>query len=372
MLIKKVDTFPLFYKLATPYGDANGYKKYRTCYYIRITTQSGMVGWGECVDWLPTLHTGMENRIIPYLIGKSVTDRNPLIQVIKKWHSRAASAVSMALTEIIAKSSGLSVCDLWGGTFRDKVPVYASFQSYTDTAQWQSNSLQCIEKSVQEKFLTIKLKIGGKSIAEDQTHIKAVQSQFGEQVNIALDCNQSYDLVAALQWQSLFSSWSNIVWLEEPLPIHQTDGYALIRQKLTVPVAGGENITTAADFLPLLSSQALDIMNPDPLHVIGIDAYIETLQLARNFGIRVSPHTYDGALSRTYAVYAQACLKPWGKMETDCIEPVEWDVMENPFSKIVPLYPTSGEISIPKGQGIGLELDEEMLRYYRWDGSNYH
>ncbi|ARC68161.1 putative isomerase YitF [Bacillus licheniformis] len=38
MRIEKVDTFPLFHKLSSPYGDANGLKSYRTCYLIRITT----------------------------------------------------------------------------------------------------------------------------------------------------------------------------------------------------------------------------------------------------------------------------------------------------------------------------------------------
>lgn len=111
MRIEKVDTFPLFHKLSSPYGDANGLKSYRTCYLIRITTASGLTGWGECVDWLPALDAGFKKRIIPYLIGKEAGNRTELITVIKKWHQRAASAVSMALTDITAKKAGLSVCN---------------------------------------------------------------------------------------------------------------------------------------------------------------------------------------------------------------------------------------------------------------------
>ncbi len=162
MRIEKVDTFPLFHKLSSPYGDANGLKSYRTCYLIRITTASGLTGWGECADWLPALDAGFKKRIIPYLIGKEASNRTELVTVIKKWHQRAASAVSMALTDITAKKAGLSVCELWGGKLREQIPVYASFQSYSDRPDWSRHSLRLIEKAVRAGFKAVKLKAGGK------------------------------------------------------------------------------------------------------------------------------------------------------------------------------------------------------------------
>jgi L-alanine-DL-glutamate epimerase-like enolase superfamily enzyme len=369
--IQKIETFPLFYNLPIPYGDANGIKSYRTSYLIRMTTDTGIEGWGECIDWLPTLHKGFHERIIPYLIGKSVADRNNLVQSIKKWHSRAASAISMAATEIMAKACGVTVCDLWGGNFRETVPVYASFQSYTEEADWQKHSLRAIEKAVAEGFSRIKLKIGGKSIVNDQHHISEVQSLLQGRIELALDANQSYDVSATLQWQSLLKTWPNLMWVEEPIPIKHVAEYALLRHRLSAPLAGGENIETAADFIPLLTQHALDYMTPDPVHVTGIDGYRETLRLARSFGTRVTPHTYDGALSRLYAIFAQACLEPWSKMGTDSIEPVEWDIMDNPFTKLIPLHPSDGEISLPVGYGIGIEIDLELLAFYQWDGTSY-
>jgi L-alanine-DL-glutamate epimerase-like enolase superfamily enzyme len=369
--IKKIDTFPLFYKLPIPYGDANGIKSYRTCYLIRITTETGIEGWGECVDWLPTLHKGFQERIIPFLIGKSVAERNSLVQTIKKWHSRAASAVSMAITEIIAKSCGISVIDLWGGKLREKVPVYASFQSYTEYPDWQNHSLRAIETAVANGFGKIKLKIGGKLIAEDQHHIGEVQALLQGQVELALDANQSYDMSGMFRWQSLLKNWTNLMWVEEPLQIKHVAEYALLRNRLSAPLAGGENIESAADFIPLLTQHAFDFITPDPIHITGIDGFRETLKLARSFGIRVTPHTYDGALSRLYAIFAQACLEPWSKMGDDSIEPIEWDVMDNPFAKIIPIHPLQGEITIPGGHGIGLEIDLDLLQFYQWNGSNY-
>ncbi|SEG58492.1 D-galactarolactone cycloisomerase [Paenibacillus sp. UNC499MF] len=58
-------------------------------------------------------------------------------------------------------------------------------------------------------------------------------------------------------------------------------------------------------------------------------------------------------------------------METEMIEPVEWDVMDNPFNHLISVQPSNGEIAIPSGVGIGIEIDLDMLAFYQWDGSSY-
>ncbi|MFC4799570.1 mandelate racemase/muconate lactonizing enzyme family protein [Neobacillus sp. GCM10023253] len=371
MKIASIETFPLFYPLTQPYGDANGYKQYRTCFLFRITTQSGITGWGECVDWLPTLKLGFENRIIPHLIGKNALNRLQLVNHIKKWHQRAAAGVSMALTEIAAKHSGLSVCDLWGGRWREEVPVYASFQSYTDKVGWAKHSIHLVEQALDYGFTMIKVKIGGKTFKEDLMHILGVRNVMSENHQLILDANQSYDFSTAKQWGQPISEWNNFLWFEEPLPINLVSDYKLLRSSFPAPIAGGENLKNAKEFLAFLREGAIDIIQPDIAHEDGVDGFRHTLQLSRYFGVRASPHTFDGALSRLYAIFAQACLPAWSKMPLENIEPVEWDVMENPFNSIIPIEPGRGTAAIPTGEGIGVELDQGIIERYCWDGSMY-
>jgi D-galactarolactone cycloisomerase len=369
--IVSVETFPLFYPLKQPYGDANGYKNYRTSFLFRITTQSGITGWGECADWLPTLKIGFEERIIPYLIGKQAADRLQLVNHIKKWHPRAAAGVSMALTEIIATFSSLSVCDLWGGRLRNALPVYASFQSYTEQGDWQEHSLHLVEQAIEHGFTSIKVKVGGKPFNEDLIHIEKIQDLLMDKCQLILDANESYDFATAREWNHSFSKWTNMLWFEEPLPMNQVMDYTLLRSCLSIPIAGGENLKSAADFLPLLREGAIDIIQPDVAHEDGIDGYRYSLQMSRIWGLRASSHAFDGALSRLYAIFAQACLPPWSKMDQQDIEPVEWDAMENPFTSITQIEPSAGAVTIPPGPGIGVEVDMQILEKYRWDGSLY-
>ena len=373
MQIHTVQTYPLLYRIPHPYGDANGLKKFRAAYLIKITTKSGLTGWGECSGWLPALEAEFKQAVIPYLLGKETRERNAIITALSKHkHERPAAAVSMALTEIIAQSANLSICELWGGALQRTIPVYASFQSYSASLEWINQSLHEIENKIHHGFTDLKIKIGGRSIAEDNQHVRAVQENYGKQVRIALDANGSYDAASACSWNSILAHYDNWLWFEEPIPMNAWDQYAHTRLQLKIPVAGGENAETPSIFYQAINQQSLDVLQPDPLHLGGIEAYRDVLMLARTANLRVSPHTFDGALARYYALMAHACLPPWSKMNAhESVEPIEWDVTDNPFTDLLSLQVRRGSVEIPNGSGLGVTIDDEIIRRYRWDGSRY-
>ena len=156
------------------------------------------------------------------------------------------------------------------------------------------------------------------------------------------------------------------------MPLDQVQAYQMLRSYSSIPVAGGENLKDAKQFLPLLTAGALDVIQPDMMHVNGVDGFRDTMKLGRIFGMRASPHAFDGALSRLYALFALACQPPWSKMDKDDIEPLEWDVMDNPFTELLSVRPSGGSMKVPNGIGLGAELDIDRINQYLWDGSTYH
>jgi D-galactarolactone cycloisomerase len=371
MIIRQIDTFPLYYPLPRPYGDANGYKTYRSCYLFRIRTQSGLVGWGECTGWLPGLEREFRDRVIPFLLGKKANEHLKMTARIQTWNRRIAAGVSMALTEIFAHKAGVSVCDLWGGKQHTSIPVYASFQSYREQPDWKKASLKDIEQAVSRGFSQIKVKIGGRPLAEDQEHIQSLMEMVDGSVQVAVDANQSYDAATAIQWNPVFDRWGNWLWLEEPMPLAQVKAYEKVSARCSIPLAGGENLAKPEDFLPFLRKKGLDLIQPDPVHMGGMDEYRNTLQMGRCFGIRVSPHTFDGFLSGWYAILAQSCLGSWSKMKGETVEPVEWDVMECPWNQGWPIQPKNGVIPIPEGVGVGVDWDIREWERWKWNGMSF-
>src|SRR5690606_17792892 len=167
----------------------------------------------------------------------------------------------------------------------------------------------------------------------------------------------------------IFADYSCFLWFEEPMPLSDVRSYRDLRNSLSIAVAGGENLKSSKDFAPFLSENAIDIIQPDVNHHMSIDEYRHSLALARTFGKRVSSHTYDGALSRLYSAYAHACLPAWSKMNGEEMEPLEWDMMENPFTELFSINIAHGQIKVSNGKGIGCEVDETVLKKYEWDGS---
>jgi hypothetical protein len=120
--IHKIETFLLLYSSSQTLWRCQRYKSLPHLLSDSNNDQHWYRRLGECVDWLPTLQKGFHERIILYLLGKSVADRINLVSTLKKWHSRSSTAVSMALTEIMAKVCGVSVCDLGEVKLERKCP----------------------------------------------------------------------------------------------------------------------------------------------------------------------------------------------------------------------------------------------------------
>lgn len=371
MKIVKVETYPLFYPLSSPYGDANGLKKYRSCYVIKVITQSGYYGWGEVNDWLPAVDLLFRQRIIPYLIGKKANEHNAIVQVIHRWNKRCAAGVSMALTEILAQASGCNVTSLWGGVLRNEIPLYASFQSYCESIDWIDRSYRQVKKAIEAGFTIVKVKVGGKTLEEDAVHIRTLLAKLDCSIKWIIDANQSYDLASAKWWEQVFVDFPQFLWFEEPLPLTQVRYYRELHNHLSVAIAGGEDVTSSEQFISLLQEEAFDIIQPDVGHISSVFDYLHCLRLGRSFGVRTSSHSFDGAISRLYTIFAHACLPPWSKMKNENLEPIEWDMMDNPFSQLVSIKINEGNAVVPNGIGLGCEIDIDILKKFRWDGTSY-
>ena len=106
----------------------------RTCLLVKITTDSGLVGWGETIDVGGT-RAVIETKHKPALLGKNPLEHRKLWRTL--WgpnfgDGRAVGGVDVALHDLRGKALGRRSADLYGGRVRDKVLAYASAMNYTD------------------------------------------------------------------------------------------------------------------------------------------------------------------------------------------------------------------------------------------------
>src|SRR5476651_387678 len=111
----------------------------------RVTTKSGLIGYGECLCNRPPLQKALvamiRDAISPFYLGKSVDDRKTLNLAVRRGtasHGRAGTvmnalaAIDIALWDIAGKAAKQSVSEMLGGAKRKQLQVMASLNKYDD------------------------------------------------------------------------------------------------------------------------------------------------------------------------------------------------------------------------------------------------
>ena len=140
-----------------------------------------------------------------------------------------------------------------------------------------------------EGFTQVKLKVGA-VLDDDKRRCAIARGVLGEDVGMAIDANQVWDVPTAIAWISELASFRP-AWVEEPTAPEDILGTALIRSGVRpVKVATGEHVANRVMFKQLLQADAIDIMQIDACRVAGVNENIANLLLAAKFGVPVCPH----------------------------------------------------------------------------------
>jgi D-galactarolactone cycloisomerase len=144
-------------------------------------------------------------------------------------------------------------------------------------------------------------------------------------------------------------------------------GYEYLRQKLPLPLAAGEGVDSRASAKHLIDRRAMDIIQPDISLCGGISEVLFIAELAALSAIGCAPHCWGGAILIAATVHLLALLPDphWG-FPTDT-PMLELDQSENPWrSELVrePFQHDNGFFRVPTKPGLGIEVDERVVRKY--------
>ena len=139
----------------------------------RVTTKSGLVGYGECLCNRPPLQKALvamiRDAISPFYLGKSVDDRKTLNLAVRRGtasHGRAGTvlnalaAIDIALWDLRGKAIGRPVYALLGGALRQRVPAYVTGFYYRD-GERPDDLVREATMYLEHGYKTIKVKVGG-------------------------------------------------------------------------------------------------------------------------------------------------------------------------------------------------------------------
>lgn len=376
--------------LRTPLGDQAFYSSQaafpeRTSMLVRITTDDGLVGWGEGGQYGPAepVASVIDRVLAPQLVGRRADQPARVWEELyafsrdfgrKGTYVEAISAIDIALWDLWGQSLGRPVHALLGGAFRDHVPAYATGCYYDAGFRDQAAALAHVAEQaasyVGGGFGMLKIKIGLLPVALDAERVATVRATVGPDVQLLADANHAYNAATAIRMGRVLEE-HGVLWFEEPVVPEDLAGYRRVRDALDVPIAGGEAEFTRYGFRDLFTGGCVDIAQPDLCASGGFSEFQKILALATSFGVLTVPHVWGSGVALAAAAHALATIPAaphtFAPVPLENAPVIEYDRSPNPLRDelLVEGFPlVDGQVAVPQGPGLGIRIDEEVLRRY--------
>jgi D-galactarolactone cycloisomerase len=367
--IASVEVIPVRAEMSAPRGPSILIYHLRETLFIKLTTDGGLVGWGETYR-LAGAEATIRDVLAPLLVGQEPRPSRALHQQMLSAtfeNGFAVGGVDLALHDVWGKSLGVPVHALYGGARRDTVGAYASMPGYFDDRapedHWVDEALQLQARG----FRAMKFRIGRFAPEREMPILARVRDAVGADTRLMADANAAYSPgIAGRAAEALHDL--KFRWLEEPLPQNGYRGYPELRARMPLPLAGGEGLTTrwAADMM--LRRGCFDIIQPDVSICGGITECRFIGDLAQLSQVQCVPHCWAGAITLAATLHVASLLPEPSRMPGVDAPEVELDVTENPFRDDViandPFRLIDGALQVPSTPGLGVEIDEAALRRY--------
>lgn len=351
--------------------------------FLKITTDEGVIGWGEPVveGRAATVRT-MIAELTPLLIGRDPSHIEDTWQLL--WRAgfyrggailaSAVAGIDQALWDIAGKVHNVPVYDLLGGPVRDRVRTYAWVES-DDLGQLEAQ----IERRIEEGFDAVKLVASGRLSPIASAEVLAgvvdraelARATLGPARDFALDFHGRSTPVTSRRLLSLLEH-TQPLFVEEPT-VPELAGAHLrgLVASTSIPLAAGERSYSRWDFRPLLES-GLAVVQPDISHAGGISETRRIAALAETYGATFAPHCPLGPIALAASIQVDIAGSNFliqeqsGGMQYNG----GWDCLDYLLDTSV-FDTTDGYINRPSGPGLGIEIDEAAVTKASKEGHNW-
>jgi mannonate dehydratase len=293
---------------------------------LKIVTDDGITGVGDATLNGRELAVGayLREHVVPLLIGRDARRIEDTWQYLYQgayWRRgpvtmTAVAAVDTALWDILGKAAGLPVHQLLGGRSRDGVTVYghANGQSIDDV-------LGEVARYVELGYRAVRVQSGipgletSYGVSADKlfyepadaplpsetswstaryldyipTVFARVRAEFGPQLRLLHDVHHRLTPIEAARLGRSLEPYA-LTWLEDPVPAELQEGFRLIRQHTTTPLAVGEVFNTIWDAKTLISEQLIDYIRATVVHAGGITHLRRIFDFAALHHVRSGSH----------------------------------------------------------------------------------
>ena len=351
--------------------------------FLKMYTDTDIYGLGE-----PVLegHCNSVEAVIreyeEYLIGKDPMQIEHHIQALYRGGFyrggplmlSAISGIEQAMWDIKGKYYNCPVYELLGGKCRDKIRMYTHIKRAGVAGEFAIEEMLSIaDERLKDGYTALKYSIippikAIENPANIEKHIERfakVRERIGNGVDLAIDFHGRVSPAAANILIEKLKPY-NPMFIEEPCLPENVDCMVSIAHKTTVPIAAGERLFGKWQYRELIEKQAVSVIQPDICHVGGIFEGRKLAAMSEMYYMTVAPHNPLGPISLAACIQLDATIPNFLVQE----HPGNPDRSDLGVGYIkTPFEIKDGYIDLPKGPGLGIELDEEALKDKIYDGN---
>jgi o-succinylbenzoate synthase len=357
--IERIEVFPVWIKLVKPFIISLGRVDYAENVFIRITTQSGITGYGECCPFRTINGESSETAVIvagylkEALAGMDPADLETCISRMDEaiYGNRSVkSAFDMALYDISARLEDKPLYEFLGGTRRQLETDYT-----VSLGTEEAMVVQALE-IVRQGFGAVKVKVGrGKE--EDLGRIRAIRKAIDPAIPMRLDANQGWSVDEAIGVLSELDGM-NIEFCEEPIKRWDFMNLTKVRSHSAVPVMADESCSDHHDLERLIQLGACDYVNIKLGKSGGIHNALKMIRMAEEVKM---PVQIGGFVESRLGFTASAHLALASEMVKWCDFDTPLMLSDDPVIGGI-RYGRGGRVEVPAGNGLASEVDPRFIR----------
>jgi L-alanine-DL-glutamate epimerase-like enolase superfamily enzyme len=371
------------------------------CTIVRIDTNQGVYGLGEVRDAASATYALMlKSRIL----GENPLRIDFLFRKIKQFggHARQAGGVvsiEMALWDIAGRVYGAPVYQMLGGKFRDRIRIYADTTESNDPKVYARNMkirkeemgltwlkmdlgidmVQDIPGTVtrpsglspwEERFLPhpfVATEVTDKGIDLLCEYVAAIREAVGMEIPLSMDHLGHIGVKSCIRLGKAYEKY-NLSWMEDLIPWQYTDLWQRITEESPTPTLTGEDIYLKEDFIKLCERHAVGKIHPDLATSGGILETHKIGDAAMEYGVPMAMHYAGLPIGCMASVHCAAATENFLALENHSLDVPWWqDLVEGIEKPII----NKGYITVPETPGLGVTLNEDLVRRHLMPGTGY-
>ena len=347
---------------------------YRTNFvFVKLETDEGISGIGEgTLEYKENALLGAIEDIKRVLIGQDPREVERISHELYRdsyWRvgpvlQSAISAVNMAMWDIKAKAAGVPVYEMLGGKVRDGVRMYANvwFAGAKTADEFAAAAVKAKNMGITalkwDPFGKAYMYMENGDFRRSIEIVEAVRGAVGNDVDLLIEGHGRFDIATGIKIANALKPFDPY-FFEEPTPPDCLDALAQVHKNSPVPIAAGERLYSLTQMRDFLERGCADFVQPDISHCGGISAVKKMAALCEAHYVALAPHNPSGPVANAATLHIAASTPGFRILEI-CLTDVSWR-KELTNERVVF---DKGNILIPTGTGLGLEINEENCLKY--------